>query len=202
MKDDIELLVQQMLGEDGYPDVILINSMIWDLTRYGSLTQSISLSISRYFKVSTDTAYSDNVYQKRIEIECMQKYLDRLVFPLLYRIPLSSLSLQYIDASPSFSCNSSSSYDGNLGLFPPLSSFYSKRKWTRRRNAGESNLTFTQTIHPVSVSTSCSRKKSLHQVCCFFKHSNHYSYLWLAAGSCDKIFVVILFQLILFSGVL
>ncbi|KAF8364446.1 hypothetical protein PRIPAC_91369 [Pristionchus pacificus] len=63
MKDDIELLVQQMLGEDGYPDVILINSMIWDLTRY--------------FKVSTDTAYSDNVYQKRIEIECMQKYLDR-----------------------------------------------------------------------------------------------------------------------------
>lgn len=63
MKDDMELLIRQMLGEDGYPDVILINSMIWDLTRY--------------FKVSTDTSYSDCHYQKRIEIECMQKYLDR-----------------------------------------------------------------------------------------------------------------------------
>lgn len=63
MKDDIESLIQQMLGEDGYPDLILINSMIWDLTRY--------------FQVSTDTSYSDNRYQKRIEIEALQKYLDR-----------------------------------------------------------------------------------------------------------------------------
>ncbi|GMR37110.1 hypothetical protein PMAYCL1PPCAC_07305, partial [Pristionchus mayeri] len=63
MKDDMETLIQQMLGKDGYPDVILINSMIWDLTRY--------------FKVSMDTAYSDSRYQKKIEIECLQKYLDR-----------------------------------------------------------------------------------------------------------------------------
>ncbi|GMT08583.1 hypothetical protein PENTCL1PPCAC_30757 [Pristionchus entomophagus] len=63
MKDDMELLIQQMLGEDGYPDVILINSMIWDLTRY--------------FKVATDMSYSDSAYQKKIDIECIQKYLDR-----------------------------------------------------------------------------------------------------------------------------
>ncbi|GMT16319.1 hypothetical protein PFISCL1PPCAC_7616, partial [Pristionchus fissidentatus] len=63
MKDDMDALIQQMITVDGYPDVILINSMIWDLTRY--------------FRVRNNVEYGSCAYQKEIEADCLQKYLDR-----------------------------------------------------------------------------------------------------------------------------